>query len=329
MKKLSIVGWYGKNNVGDEAFRTVFRKFFQQQILEFVTPPQLCSAFDALILGGGAVASPFYLEKLPTGPKYAIGIDLAYESEADLLAKYDFKSIYVRTKTDKFSLQNKVSCPVYDMPDLAFYLKPLNNTTSKYKKHTTRKTVGVLVTDYVNPAIDRPYDLFGERSWDFKFKLAAELDNLWKEGYEVLLIPCSTGGYGDDRRINFDLAAFMKYPPTNILETLLPQEMIDLISGCDFTICQRFHAHIFSIIANVPFVSVELTRKVKLLLQENNLSHWVGGVIQNKDTYDFSKLKEVKELFGPQDKQFLQDISNQNFELVEKIKKQVLKEIFG
>jgi len=63
--KISIVGWYGKNNVGDEAFRFVLSDFFQDHQVEFVTPPQLCSNPDIVVLGGGAVASPFYLNTLP------------------------------------------------------------------------------------------------------------------------------------------------------------------------------------------------------------------------------------------------------------------------
>lgn len=328
MKKISIVGWYGKNNVGDEAFKLVFRKFFENHDLEFVTPPQLCSSFDYLVLGGGAVASPFYLNTLPQGKKLAIGIDLAYESEADLIASKEFRSVYVRTKTDCEILKNKVSFPVYAIPDLAFFIQPKQNTVFRYKKHHDKKTVGVLVTDYVNPAIDRPHEIFGQRSWDFKTKLAAELDLLCSQGYEVLLIPCSTGGYGDDRRINLDIAAFMKNTPTNIMETLGPQEMIDLISGCDFTICQRFHAHIFSIICGVPFVSIEFTRKVKILLEENGLNHWVGGLYQNKNTFDFSKVQLIKQSFNDKDRTKLKTIANKNLTSLEQVKKQVLLEMF-
>lgn len=326
--KISTVGWYGKKNVGDEAFREVLGRFFSGHDVEFVTPPHRCSASDVVVLGGGAVASPYYIDVLPDLPRFAIGIDLAYESEADLLAAAQFRSIFVRTKSDAETLRSKVSCPVTAIPDLAFYLQPTNtDVLTRYKRHQGRKTVGVLVTDYVNPAIDRPHDKFATRAWNFIVKLAAELDALWEQGYEVMLIPCSTGGYGDDRRMNLDLAAFMKYEPTNILNTIEPQDMIDLIADCDFTICQRFHAHVFSIIAGTPFVSIEFTRKVKLLLEENGLTHWIGGTYLNKSTFDFSKVQSVLQSFTESDNLVLRDKACVYHDELQNIKLQVLQDL--
>lgn len=270
--KISVVGWYGMNNVGDDAFQVVLSELLSAHQVEFVRPPQTCDSPDLVILGGGAVASPFYLKKLPECPRYALGIDIAYTSEIDLVAAANFREVYVRNSTDILEMQEKLNCPVASIPDLAFLLKPTGkDILGKYKKHPTQKTLGVLVTDYVNPAIDRSLINFGARADSFITIMAKELDKLAKD-YEIMLIPCSTGGYGDDRRINLDLSAFMESRPTLIFDTLSPQDMIDLIAQLDVTICQRFHAHIFSIIAGTPFVSIDFTRKVNLLLAENNLS---------------------------------------------------------
>src|SRR5574343_439079 len=265
--RISIIGWHGKKNIGDDAFLHVLKDFFLGHELEFVTPPQRCNNPDIAILGGGAVASPFYLNILPDCPRYAIGIDLAYESESDLLAKASFKEIYVRSKTDCDLLRNKVSCPVHSMPDLAFYLKPGLN----WKKVGKKKLI-VLVTDYVNPAIDRPIEEFQQRANNFKLKMAAELDKLSTE-YEISLFPCSAGGYGDDRRINLDITSFMKTRPITYDNYLQPHSMFNVLGMFDAALCMRFHAHIFSIMCGVPFVSIEFTRKVKMFLKENDLEH--------------------------------------------------------
>lgn len=276
--RISIVGWYSSKNVGDEAFRFVLPQFFPGHDIEFVKPPNHAKNPDLVVLGGGAVASPFYLNTLPDCLRYAIGIDLAYESEADLLAKANFQIVYIRNKSDLERLRLKLTCPVVAIPDLAFLLKPTGiSVLHRYKLHPNKKTIGVFVTDYVNPAIDRPIKDFAEKSFSFKINLAKELDILSEENYEIILIPCATGGYGDDRRINLDLAAFMAHRPTLIFDTLNPQEMIDLIVDLNGCICQRFHAHIFSIIADTPFASIDYTRKVKLLLEENNLLHTCGA----------------------------------------------------
>lgn len=270
--KISIVGWYGMSNVGDEAFRVVFSDLFSEHEIEFVRPPEVCHSPDIVILGGGSVASPFYTKILPDCPRYALGIDIAYKSEIDLLAKMDFKGIYIRNNTDVAEMREKLACPVNNTPDLAFLLQPSGcNILGKYKKFPNKRTIGVLVTDYVSPAIDRSITQFRTRADSFITTMANQLDILSEQGYEIILIPCSTGGYGDDRRINLDICAFMKNRPTLIFDTLCPQDMIDLIDQIDITICQRFHAHVFSIIAGTPFVSIDFTRKVELLMRENSL----------------------------------------------------------
>lgn len=284
--KINVVGWYGKKNVGDEAFRDALRKtsVFDGHGIKYVTPPQKCDDPDIVILGGGAVSSPFYLDILPDCPRYGLGLSLAYESEADLLAKAKFRHVFVRNESDVEAMRAKLGCPVDAMPDLAFALAPTSRDAMYYEsilrryivRDEPRKALGVLVTDYVNPAIDRPVEKFGPRAWSFVQVMARELDKLAKD-YDIILIPCSTGGYGDDRRIDLDIAAFMKTQPINIMDTLEPFEVIDLISELDATVCMRFHAHVFSIIAGRPFVSIGFTRKVELLLKENGIEGVSAG----------------------------------------------------
>ena len=292
--RVSIVGWYGMKNVGDEAFHYVLGEFFKGHEVEFVTPPRRCNSPDIVVLGGGAVASPFYLDTLPDCPRYALGIDLAYESEADLLAKANFKEIYVRTKTDADALSKKVSCPVAAIPDLAFYITPSWKNVLGWlreRKGPERPAIGVFATDYVLPALDRPVERFQNRAISFSLGLAAELDKLAHDGYEIVLVPCSTDGYGNDNRVNLDVAAHMKTEPTVLLDTISPQEMIALMNCMDANICMRFHAHLFSVMAQKPFVSIQFTRKVDLFLKEHNLSH-LTAVKSNDSCFYWGDLRE-------------------------------------
>lgn len=325
--KIDIIGWYGKKNVGDEAFRHAHKHIFQGHEIHFVTPPMRCKKPNIVVLGGGAVASPFYLDTLPDCPRYALGIDLAYESEVDLLAKANFQAVFVRNKSDLPALRSKLQCPVAAFPDLAFMIQPTGrDILSRYKRYPKKKTAGVLVTDYVNPAIDRPVTDFGTKAFNFKLNLAHKLDQLGKAGWEVMLIPCSTGGYGDDRRINLDLAAFMEKHPTNIMKTLSPQDTIDLIAQLDLTVCQRFHAHIFSIIAGTPFISIEYTRKVRMLLEENGLADLTGCEFEGIE-FDVSKFDGAMQqaLTGKYEEVFL-NIARQNYAELQEATKRVREE---
>lgn len=324
--KISIVGWYGMKNVGDEAFRSVLPLFFSGHDIEFVTPPHTCNDPDIVVLGGGAVVSPFYIDTLPECTRYALGVDLAYKSEVIHIAKGKFSGVFIRNAADVDELRKMIDCPIKVIPDLAFLLKPSGDTSvyDRYKQ-TDKPCVGIFATDYVNPAIDRDVEQFSARSWSFQTKMAAELDKLQKAGYEVMLVPCATGGYGDDRRMNLGIAAFMETRPTNIMDTLSPQEVIDLTACLDTAICMRFHAHVFSIIAGTKFLSLDYTRKVELLLKENIFTDVSVGRFESNSVFVVDSLVDrVKN--NSIDPSRLLEISNRHHTTLEDAVKQVRQE---
>lgn len=295
--KIEVVGWYGnKKNVGDESFRAAHCLAFRNHNLSFVTPPRSLNNPDMVVLGGGAVVAPFYMDVLKDAqcPKYALGVSISWASEMELFAKYNFKGVYLRDEADVEACRAKAGCPVEYTPDLAFLHRPSGgNILVQYQKYPDKKPLGVMVTDYVNPAINRDINIFSQRANEFKVKMANELDVLSEQGWEVFLIPCSTGGYGDDRRINLDLTAFMKHRPTLIMDTLSPQDCIDLIAQMQLTVCQKFHAHIFSMIAGTPFVSIAFTRKVAMLLEGHGLKQTTCAEFPTKETFDTSRFNTV------------------------------------
>lgn len=306
--KINIVGWYERNNIGDEAFKPAINHIFSNHNLEYITPPANHTDPELVILGGGAVASPFYLEKLPTGCKrYALGIDLAYESESDLLAKANFDGIFIRNQTDVKNWGWKFNCPVRTMPDLSFFLRPSGTDVIKeygIKNTPGKKKIAVFPTDYVNPAIDRSSKEFGNRAYSFAENMADELDALHKAGWEVYVMCCSTGGYGDDRRMALQLAAFTKYQPIVVLDTFTPQDMIDFIAQMNMTICQRFHSHLFSVIAGTPLVSIEYTRKVNMFLEELGIREDITAARFDGEIFDTSRMQSKIEYVMGKTKDF-------------------------
>lgn len=318
--KINILGWYGKNNIGDEAFKNAHNVIFDGHDIQFYTPPKTPPDSDIFILGGGAVIAPFYLKCLPKNtPKYILGASVEYESEMDLLPEHNFQGIMIRNATDVAAMKSKVNCPVRAIPDLAFLLKPEQHKIDLGKK---KKKLGVMITDYIMPALNRPPEKFSKRAYNFVRTLAKELDKFNRDGWDVILLPFSTGGYGNDLRINLDLMAFMETPCINIMQTLTPTEALGVINDLDLTICMKFHAHIFSIIAAKPFLSIDLTRKVDLLLQENNLQELRAGWFEEDEFIHTFEETTEKALSGNYSELF-RNITGSKRDELSQVKKEV------
>lgn len=210
------------------------------------------------------------------------------------MADAKFDGIFIRNQTDVKNWGWKFDCPISTMPDLSFFLRPSGtNVIEEYGLKSTpgKKKIAVFPTDYVNPAIDRSVAEFGNKAYSFAENMAKELDRLHEEGWEVYVMCCSTGGYGDDRRMALQLAAFTKYPPIVVLDTFTPQDMIDFIAQVDVTICQRFHSHLFSVIAGTPLVSMEYTRKVRVFLEELGIREDITAARFDGEVFDTSRMQ--------------------------------------
>jgi Polysaccharide pyruvyl transferase len=296
---IDILGWFreGTNNCGDTSFKKAHHTIFRKHKLNYVTPPSICESKDMIVLGGGATISPFYLatfEEL-TCPKYALGVSISYLSEMDLV-KDTFKHVYLRDFADVELMRKKVNYPVDFIPDLSFFYTPTGgDIIKKYGPCKKRRSLGVMLTDYVNPAIDRDAKDFSKRAHSFRVNLAEELTILHRQGFDIYFIPLSTGGYGNDIRIALDVMAWIREAPLIIYDTLSPQDCIDLIAQMDVTLCMKYHAHLFSVIAGTPFVSMGFTRKVDMFLQAHELKGYVGAQFNGNDDFDTSKLRETIE----------------------------------
>jgi polysaccharide pyruvyl transferase WcaK-like protein len=293
--KITVLGFYDCYNIGDEAFRPALNHLLEGHEVTYANPNNIQDLPDPdiVILGGGAVVNPYFLDHLPKGcPSHITGVDLGYESEMNLLEKGNIGSVAFRNQTDADAAKSRLKCPVFAIPDLAFFIQPKNQPQAIYQQGKNKKA-GVFATDYVNPSLERSWKNFGDRAYSFAEKLGKELDELAEKGWQVYLFCCSTGGYGDDRRMALQLKTFMRSQPILILDTLTPQEMIEAMTAMDLTVCQRFHSHIFSIIAGVPLVSIDFTRKVRILLSEMNIRDQVNAAWFDGQEFNTSKFSEV------------------------------------
>jgi len=271
---IHVVGFYDKLNVGDEAFRPAFLDFFDGHQVKFFDidlyrnspPPEP----DVLVLGGGDVVTPYYLpviDKSSCKKKLAIGVGLGYESESDLGAASSINGWFLRNKKDVSLLSAKTKVLVEYTPDLAFRIQPSGASVLSRYCDPSKPTVAVLLTDYMMPSGKRQKDLFWNRSRGFLPHFGEACESLLASGYQLIGVPCSTDRHADDRRVHYSVRAFVDGGFAVVNEQLSPQDMVDLLADTQYAICQRFHAHVFCMIAGVPILSVGFTRKVSLLLQ--------------------------------------------------------------
>ena len=270
--KVHVVGFYDRFNVGDEAFRPAIADMFSGHDVSFydidMYRGNLPPAPDVVVLGGGDVVTPYYLPVISAikTKKIGLGVGLGYESESNLAAQAGFDAWFLRNKEDVALVKAKTSIPVEYTPDLAFHLKPSGNKVLQRYYDGKQPVVAVLLTDYLMPSGTRTDEKVWDRTRSFLEEFGPFCIQMSMEGYKVVAVPCSTDQHADDRRVALSVRAFADHNMICVNDYLPPQDMIDLLADVKYAVCQRFHSHVFSMIAGKPILSVGFTRKVKKLL---------------------------------------------------------------
>ncbi|MEX0596356.1 MAG: polysaccharide pyruvyl transferase family protein, partial [Candidatus Paceibacterota bacterium] len=199
-------------------------------------------------------------------------------------------------------------------PDLAWLLprwssKKINSTifqdVSIIQENKNEKKVGIFLSNTIRNRNDLKsynrilnnlaYCISKMADYKLSSKLYSKLKNKCTSGdgasnakvYQIYLISFSTNSQNpkeDDRLINADLySRIMKYSSSSkgkynnvhLIESNVPvDEILPIFKNFYMTICTRFHAHIFSMIAKVPFLSIYSSRKVEDILTSHNLHEY-------------------------------------------------------
>lgn len=253
-KKVGIVGWYGRQNAGDEAFRSVFKTHLSQHELSFAEQPE--EGRDLHIFGGGGVVVDQYLDNLPEQPRYALGVDIPLNGPGwERLLKADFKEIYCRSM-EYSAIGKEQGLPVKYCPDLAFALDPRPeldkysqwlfgaHAESQFKnKRYPRKRLAVLLTNELK-----------EHMIEHVARSLREL----QEAFDVVFISMYEGEGSDSEIIDRvkEKCFNPSYPALHINHTLDPRDLLTIISRMHLVISMRFHGSIFAAASGVPFLSL-------------------------------------------------------------------------
>jgi polysaccharide pyruvyl transferase WcaK-like protein len=305
--KINFIGWYGRDNLGDEAFKLAHAQLFpgaeRVYTVDVVDPTA-----DLLILGGGDVVKSFYLNKIPAGmPYYALGVGLGYDSEIELLKKKPPLQAYFRNHQDKNLALNHGIQAEY-APDLTFII---DAPKSRYKlpNRVKKKSMAVILTDSINAS--HANEKIKELSYAeyFKWELASSLDDL-SEWYQIYFVLYSWDQYSNDLRMAMDIVARMSTHEAQIINRQFSiVESIDLMKKFDLVLSMKFHGLIFSTIAATPFVNIGMTKKTENYCLENRLDN----LTVPPRTFTYNRLiHSIKEAEAPGISDRLQTIASDN-----------------
>lgn len=284
--KFLVAGYYGESNLGDEAFRCAIPKIIgTNHEYEFVTvgeyaklPKERLNNFDRVLLGGGDVVLPYFLDKLrenhfENGPVVLFGAGLTYPSCVALGHVDQFDSVFLRNTTDLRIVERRIGVKhTHFVPDLAFVLEPEMPRAA----HCAERRPQAAFFPIASLFQKQPDSV--ARQEHVLYQLAQSIAHASKT-HDVTLIRFDTSGKrgNDDKfvceRLMTLCAAQACDGSLRFDETVYdtPQKMLSRMADFDVAVCMRFHSHVFAIIQQIPFVSLTLTRKVEMLMKETHL----------------------------------------------------------
>jgi polysaccharide pyruvyl transferase WcaK-like protein len=275
MTNIPILGWYNQRNVGDEAFKDVFRAVVHEM------DPSLTVSYHAqrlpsptpekIILGGGDVIRPYYLEKIPENVAvFPVGVGLGYESELDLLEKAIVPFALFRN-LDDVELARSKSIDAKYSPDLTFFSNIPEPIAVEMREG---KTLGVLLSDEVSPTFERKKRINELQYYEyFKWELASILDFL-SDYYNICFVAFSTLDSINDHKVGLDVYRRMRArnKTTFVTQPLSLAQALWLIGQFELVVSMKFHGIMFAVNQGVPFINIGETRKTQRFCTENSLS---------------------------------------------------------
>lgn len=313
-KQILVLGYYHQNNLGDDIFEVVLAdlynraKITKKDVCEliFAEPSETITLSEntiSIVCGGGDVFNEYFIgvisNLVSSSPNFkgtinAVGVGISFPSVVENGMLDIFDNVILRNKTDVELVGNRIGFDhVHFVPDIAHHLPKVakygrvKDVLKKYgvtiPTKTSRKPVGVFLAQ-------ASLEKCGENEYNnIVSGFVDMIDFFVEEGFEVYLFAFNTGlSIGEnDVRLNslIKSSVFNTQHVYNIENRIDINDVDTLIASMYFNVCMRFHACVLSINNTVPFIPIFSTRKVRLLLQENDLSIYGYELSVDQETY--------------------------------------------
>jgi hypothetical protein len=309
--QIYVIGYYNHNNIGDEQYKDtityLIKKYIPKYNVTFIDSDLLethpFQNTDIIIVGGGDVLNNYFLDKIiakfNSKPNKIIGlsvgipyINILNTSKLDI-----FDYIFIRTKQDLEILQEHYyPSKIFYLPDLSYFITQFNELNIIGKYQLLKKNTGVTIQNNGSKIItfclsrhiyhkDYLQNYQNIITTIYKF-----IETLIHQGYHIVLLPFNTNNINpneNDILINRDIYNLIsndlqKYI-TLIDSKLEPVDTNIIISLSYAVIAMRFHACLFAIHNNIPFLPLFTTRKINNLLLDISWNHGCKLEVNSKD----------------------------------------------
>lgn len=293
-QNISVSGWFGRGNCGDELYLTTFPLVFPNINFSFYPHPNIPQDNNPIIMGGGDIVYKKWIDLIKNKPnkKHLVSVSL---SSCDCITELNniFDQIIVRDIESFNKLKSIGVDKVKLYPDLAFCLKGDKEYGKKLIKELFEKSrhdlYDKLIVVVVNSYLISKTDGLAREELSFQ-KFAMDLATICDDTpASFLFIPFSCNPPFDDRCSNSWISSKCKFWKKNLVvyDQLTPHQILSIFTAADYAITSRLHASIFSIISHTPFYDVTHHSKNMNMLKTFNLEDCSGSYWK----FDAEKLK--------------------------------------
>lgn len=280
--KIICLGYFERGNSGDEAFKSAHEWLLGAENIEFAKGRLDAEAIAGrpVILGGGDVVAPFFLDWIPEGAEFhMLGVGLKYE-EASLKAMREkgaaLRFSWLRNRVD-VELARAAGFACEYVPDIVYSLRdavePLPQEVEKQLGRLGRAPYAVVcLADHFNSRYELTEPSHNAYLEYFKWELARCLDELAEE-YRIVFLPLSVYTNHQDARMHHDVVARMKRADRvdHIDTALTPIQAISTVRRASLVVSMKLHGNIYGLATKRACVNIGVGRKQQLLFSEAEL----------------------------------------------------------